>query len=292
MLKKVLIGFVVGSAIIVASFKLIFKIPVQPNLVTSSPSISNDVYSCYQNPKPHAIDVSSGLKVTVWNIYKQNRENWRTTLNSLTNESQLVLLQEASMSEDMRKWIRSGLWGSNRVNAFEALNESAGVLNLATHLPIEACAYTHEEPWLQLPKSALWSRYQLSNGQQLAVVNIHAVNFTFGTEDYLQQLSALTSALREYRGPVIFAGDFNSWSEARFEVLQKALGEVGLAEVAFTPDNRTQFVTGLVLDHIFYRGLTVRNAKAPETDASDHNPMLVTFDLNDNREQDAELLLN
>ena len=279
MLKKVLFGFVVGSVITIASFKLIFKIPVQPNLVTSSPTISNDLYSCYQNPQPQAIDVSSGLNVTVWNIYKQNRENWRSALNSLTHESQLVLLQEASMSNEMQSWITSGLWGSNRVNAFEALNESAGVLNLASHLPIEACAYTHEEPWLQLPKSALWSRYQLSNGAQLAVVNIHAVNFTFGTEDYLQQLSTLTSALREYQGPVIFAGDFNSWSEARFEVLQKALGEVGLAEVAFNPDHRTQFVTGLVLDHIFYRGLTVRNAKAPKTDASDHNPMLVTFEV-------------
>lgn len=279
MLKKIMIGFVVSSVLVIASFKLIFKIPVQPNLVTNSPTISNDVYSCYQNPNPVAIDVSAGLKVTVWNIYKQNRENWRPTLNSLTNESQLVLLQEASMSEDMQSWITSGLWGSNRVNAFEALNQSAGVLNLASHLPIEACAYTHEEPWLQLPKSALWSRYQLSNGQQLAVINIHAVNFTFGTEDYLQQLSALTSTLREYRGPVIFAGDFNSWSEARFEVLQQALEEVGLSEVAFSPDHRTQFVTGLVLDHIFYRGLSVRNAKAPETDASDHNPMQVTFDV-------------
>lgn len=279
MLKKVLFGFVVGSALVFASFKLIFKIPAQPNLVTHSPTISNDVYSCYQNPLPQAIDVSNGLNVTVWNIYKQNRDNWRSALNALTNESQLVLLQEASMSEEMQSWITSGLWGSNRVNAFEAFNQSAGVLNLASHLPIEACAYTHEEPWLQLPKSALWSRYQLSNGEQLAVVNIHAVNFTLGTEDYVQQLSALTSTLREYRGPIIFAGDFNSWSEARFDALQKALNEVGLAEVAFSPDHRTQFVTGLVLDHIFYRGLTVRNAKAPESDASDHNPMQVTFDV-------------
>lgn len=78
MLKKVLFGFVVGSALVFASFKLIFKIPAQPNLVTHSPTISNDVYSCYQNPLPQAIDVSNGLNVTVWNIYKQNRDNWRS----------------------------------------------------------------------------------------------------------------------------------------------------------------------------------------------------------------------
>ncbi len=78
----------------------------------------------------------------------------------------------------------------------------------------------HEEPWLQLPKSALWSRYQLSNGEELAVINIHAVNFTFGTEDYEAQLKSLTDNLQKYRGPVVFAGDFNSWSEARFSVLK------------------------------------------------------------------------
>ncbi len=56
-----------------------------------------------------------------------------------------------------------------------------------------------------------------------------------------------------------------------------ALEQVGLMEVAFEPDNRTQFITGLVLDHVFYRGLEVEKAKAPITDASDHNPMRVTF---------------
>ncbi len=277
MFKKTIIVIAVWITLVVASFHLIFVIPQKPNLVTSSYSTSNDTYSCYQNSLPKSIDVSDGLSLIVWNIYKQNRNNWQNELNQLTEGSDLVLLQEASMTKELIQWVTSGQWGSTRVNAFEVFEQSAGVLSLATHLPIEACAYTHEEPWLQLPKSALWSRYQLSNGEELAVINIHAVNFTFGTEDYKAQLKSLTDNLQKYRGPVIFAGDFNSWSEARFAVLKEALEKVGLTEVVFDPDNRTQFMTGLVLDHVFYRGLEVEKAKAPITDASDHNPMRVTF---------------
>ncbi|MBY7661091.1 endonuclease/exonuclease/phosphatase family protein [Vibrio atlanticus] len=277
MFKKTIIVIAVLITLVVASFHLIFVIPQKPNLVTSSYSTSNDTYSCYQNSLPKSIDVSDGLSLIVWNIYKQNRNNWQNELNQLTEGSDLVLLQEARMTKELSQWVTSGQWGSTRVNAFEVFEQSAGVLSLATHLPIEACAYTHEEPWLQLPKSALWSRYQLSNGEELTVINIHAVNFTFGTEDYKAQLKSLTDNLQKYRGPVIFAGDFNSWSEARFAVLKEALEKVGLTEVVFDPDNRTQFMTGLVLDHVFYRGLEVEKAKAPITDASDHNPMRVTF---------------
>ena len=277
MFKITIIVIAVLITLVVASFHLIFVIPQKPNLVTASYSTSNDTYSCYQNSLPKSIDVSDGLSLIVWNIYKQNRNNWQNELNQLTEGSDLVLLQEARMTKELSQWVTSGQWGSTRVNAFEVFEQSAGVLSLATHLPIEACAYTHEEPWLQLPKSALWSRYQLSNGEELAVINIHAVNFTFGTEDYKAQLKSLTDNLQKYRGPVIFAGDFNSWSEARFAVLKEALEKVGLTEVVFDPDNRTQFMTGLVLDHVFYRGLEVEKAKAPITDASDHNPMRVTF---------------
>ncbi len=57
-------------------------------------------------------------------------------------------------------------------------------------------------------------------------------------------------------GLLFLLGIFNSWSEARFAVLKDdALEKVGLTEVAFEPDNRTQFIAGLVLDHVFYRGL-------------------------------------
>ncbi|MGF1754472.1 endonuclease/exonuclease/phosphatase family protein [Vibrio makurazakiensis] len=281
MFKKISLFIALISIVTVVVYQSIFTIPVQPELVTGSPSVQQKQFTCFDNPQPKPLNTVNGLSVLTWNIYKQNKTTWSAELTELSDETQLVLLQEASMTDELKKWISSNGWGSNQVNAFEAFNTSAGVLSLARELPVQACGFTYTEPWLQLPKSALWTLYDLDNGQQLAVVNIHAVNFTFGTEDYQQQLLVLTQKLAQHHGPMIFAGDFNSWSEARMNTLKVELQKVGLSEVMFMPDNRTQFISGLVLDHVFYRGLKLEEAEAPVTDASDHNPMKVRFSVLD-----------
>ena len=52
-----------------------------------------------------------------------------------------------------------------------------------------------------------------------------------------------------------------------------------LKEVRFTPDERMTFMTGLPLDHVFYRGLNVKEAHSIKSNASDHNPLEVSFSL-------------
>ncbi len=61
-------------------------------------------------------------------------------------------------------------------------------------------------------------------------------------------MTALLDELRDFTGPVIVAGDFNSWSEARMALLSIQLASVGLQEVRFSPDNRTTFINYLPLD--------------------------------------------
>jgi len=215
----------------------------------------------------------------VWNIYKQNREGWSEELSRLSSDAQLLLLQEASLNTGLKQWLSEQGWEGNQVNAFKVMGESAGVINLARTTPNLACGYTEMEPWLRLPKSGIYARYPLSNGQVLAVVNLHSVNFTYGTDEYQLQLEALANELSQHTGPIIVAGDFNSWSEERMSVMKQVLTSLGLSEVSFSPDNRVRFISGLPLDHVFYRGLKLENAKAPESDASDHNPLLLSFSL-------------
>ncbi|NAW89958.1 hypothetical protein B9J88_00905 [Vibrio sp. V05_P4A8T149] len=263
----------------VVSFFSIFTIPSTPQLLTIDGKNASSPLICYDNPNARAIDVRGQLNVLVWNIYKQNRATWQSELDKFSQDAQLVLLQEASMTLSLKEWISQKQWGGTQADAFRVFGESAGVLNLGRQMPVLACAYTELEPWLRLPKSAIYALYRLSDGQTLAVVNLHAVNFTYGTQEYTNQLEALLVQLKTHQGPVIVGGDFNSWSQARMDTLTAALNRVGLKEVSFEPDHRVQFVTGLVLDHLFYRGLTLLNAKAPVTDASDHNPLLASFSL-------------
>lgn len=263
----------------VISFFSIFTIPSTPQLLTIDGKNTSSPLICYDNPNARVIDEHGQLNVLVWNIYKQNRATWQSELDKFSQDAQLVLLQEASMTLSLKEWISQKQWGGTQADAFRIFGESAGVLNLGRQMPVLACAYTELEPWLRLPKSAIYALYRLSDGQTLAVVNLHAVNFTYGTQEYTNQLEALLVQLKTHQGPVIVGGDFNSWSQARMDTLTAAFNRVGLKEVLFEPDHRVQFVTGLVLDHLFYRGLTLLNAKAPVTDASDHNPLLASFSL-------------
>ncbi|MGD8173228.1 endonuclease/exonuclease/phosphatase family protein [Vibrio sp. TRT 21S02] len=280
MRKKLLLGlpFMI-TVVIIWGYQTIFTLSDTPQLTTIESHSELPSLNCYHNPAPVTIDESGVINLLVWNIYKQNRDNWQQALEQYSSNKQLVLLQEASMTSELKQWIAQRGWNGNQVDAFKAFDVSAGVLNLAPELPVKACAYTELEPWLRLPKSALYATYQLSDGQQLAVVNIHGVNFTYGTTEYQRQLDSLVAALNEHTGPIIVAGDFNSWSEQRLQVLKQALSGLKLTEVKFSPDHRVEFLTGLPLDHVFYKGLSLKTAEAPVSDASDHNPLLVQFSL-------------
>lgn len=260
-------------------FHLIFSISKQPQLLTLGQDTLGRDLVCYQNPHAEPIDHDGQLTVLVWNIYKQNRENWSSELTRYSEHAQLLLLQEANMTAELRQWISQQAWDGAYVDAFRVFGASSGVLNLSYHMPRLACAYTQLEPWLRLPKSGIFAHYALSDGQTLAVVNLHAVNFTYGQKAYREQLESLLSALRKHNGPMIVAGDFNSWNQQRARFLKSALLSLHMKEVEFSPDQRLRFMKGLPLDHVFYKGLTLGQAQAPESDASDHNPMLVSFRL-------------
>lgn len=274
-----LLGLLSCLAIVFSGYKLVFNIPEHPQLITVGENSVGQPLVCYQDDNALPLDKQGQLSLLVWNIYKQNREGWSEELSRLSSDAQLLLLQEASLNTGLKQWLSEQGWEGNQVNAFKVMGESAGVINLARTTPNLACGYTEMEPWLRLPKSGIYARYPLSNGQVLAVVNLHAVNFTYGTNEYQLQLQALANELSQHTGPIIVAGDFNSWSEERMSVMKQVLTSLGLSEVGFSPDNRVRFISGLPLDHVFYRGLKLEKAKAPESDASDHNPLLLSFSL-------------
>ncbi|WP_375751073.1 endonuclease/exonuclease/phosphatase family protein [Vibrio sp. HN007] len=263
--------------VVISAFYFVFDIPNQASLLVQDRTGWSETKKCYVNPEAKVLDKRGEINILVWNIYKQNRETAMSQLSTYSAGSQLLLLQEASLNNELKQWITSRDWDSNLVRAFDAFDTSAGVVSLSSSLPLKACAYIEKEPLLRLPKSALYTRYPLENGQELAVINVHAINFTIGTETYAHQLEVLQEAVQQHQGPLILAGDFNTWSDNRLEALKRITRELQLSEVKMEPDNRKTFITGLPLDHVFYKNLTLINAEAPITDASDHNPILVRF---------------
>jgi endonuclease/exonuclease/phosphatase (EEP) superfamily protein YafD len=281
MKKRLPVLLLVISLVLFAAFHLIFEVPERPLLISGQGGNWQVSADCTYLPTTTSLDSNGELNLLVWNIYKQNRDNWQHVLSELSRDSQLILLQEASQTEALVSWAELGGWYSDAVQAFTVFGRSAGVNNLARSTALKRCPAATTEPWLRLPKSGLYALYSLSDGSRLAVLNLHAVNFAFGTTEYRQQITALADFTARHKGPLILAGDFNSWSEARMAVLDEVVSRLGLIAATFSPDQRTRFVNGLPLDHLFYRGLVLKTAEASETDASDHNPLRVRFELSE-----------
>ncbi len=252
-----------------------FDVSQQPEIIDNviHPVLS---YHCAEYAAAKPLDMDGYLTITVWNIYKQQKDNWRSALNQYAKTSELILLQEAKLTSDLSEYLHQSHWQVTMANAFKFQNTSAGVMNLSTVKSLSTCAYLAMEPWLRLPKSALLAEYALSDGQTLAVVNLHGVNFAWGLNDYKAQLTALEAVLSQHTGPIILAGDFNTWRKARLNVVHQFARDLRLSEVVLGQDQRLR-VFGQPLDHVYYRGLEMIKAEAPKTDASDHNPIIVDF---------------
>lgn len=117
------------------------------------------------------------------------------------------------------------------------------------------------------PKSALLSTHPLAGGQRLLAVNVHGINLR--RADLLaRQLRSVEAAVAEHVGPVVVAGDFNTWSRRRFAVVEAFALRLGLMRVFAGPDAPK-------LDAVFVRGLEVEHARVVETRHSDHDALVV-----------------
>ncbi|MEX6212064.1 endonuclease/exonuclease/phosphatase family protein [Providencia huaxiensis] len=218
------------------------------------------------------------LDVVTWNIYKQQRPNWKIMLRELVVDRKLILLQEAQMSPELISFAASHQLIADQVPALPFSPHPAGVMTLATSHPIYCCPLREKEPLLRLAKSALITVYPLPNGKQLMVANVHAINFSFGVDVYTKQLNKLGTHISKHMRPVLLAGDFNAWSRQRINALKRFIRSVGLKEVTYNLDLRTK-AFGRPLDFMFYRGLKLKESRVLQTDASDHNPIITQFDL-------------
>ena len=82
--------------------------------------------------------------------------------------------------------------------------------------------------------------------------------------------------MKHHQGPVVLAGDFNTWSDERMVVVNDLAQRLSLESLDYTNHNRTS-VFGNALDHVFYRGLEPVEHDTWIVTSSDHNPTRVSF---------------
>lgn len=214
------------------------------------------------------------LQLVSWNIYKANRDHLLRDLARLAEQADILFLQEAFIDDRLTGLKPYWRFAPGYVDG----DRATGVLTLSPWPARVACQLTHMEPWLRTPKATAVMEYQTPAGRFLAV-NLHAVNFEFSGEVFTRQLQAVRTLVASYPGPVIFAGDFNTWSDTRTALVEQYFTPLGLQPAGFQEDNRTR-VFGNALDHIWTRGVKIATSEVPLFDSSDHNPLLVTVAFN------------
>lgn len=217
------------------------------------------------------------LRVLTWNVHRAGDRGWRADFVRFAANHDVLALQEAYFTDDLYGvlWDQHYHW---RLSAsFQLFDVDAGVLT-ASRAPVgRACSLRHAEPLIRIPKSTLTTTHRIAGmTEPLLVANLHGVNFTLGTRAFERQLDAVAAVLAQHDGPVILAGDFNTWSAARRAILDSTVARLGLTPVVPSDDHRTRFL-GHPVDGMYYRGLEVIEAAAFPVTSSDHNPMSVTF---------------
>jgi endonuclease/exonuclease/phosphatase (EEP) superfamily protein YafD len=217
------------------------------------------------------------IRVLTWNIHKEDDAGWERDLRAFTQKSDLLMLQEVVLQEPLLHAVEDAKLHWVMASSFLYRGSDIGVLTASRVAAHANCTDRVVEPLIRIPKSAVISWFRVSGtADPLAVVNVHAINFSLSLGTYRAQFAALADALSQHRGPIIFGGDLNTWTDARAEAVAEAAKRLGLTEITFKTDKRTLFL-GKQLDHLFIRGLELVDAEAIPVTSSDHNPVAATL---------------
>jgi len=252
-------------------------------LVSSSYAASSEAQACEPAPVMNeASNNSQGLNpeniaFLNWNIYKGQGENWEDDLSYFAQSHDLMTIQEAMLDEELTSLLNTHDFNWVMNAAFYLNGMAAGVMTVANSNAIQSCGFKVIEPLIRIPKSTLVSYYAINGSdKKLLVANIHGINFTFGIDVYRQQLETLYDSIKHHDGPMIVAGDFNSWSNDRQTEVEHLTKRLSLSALDYPVNNKTH-VFGEAIDHVFYRYLEPMNNHVWQVSSSDHNPISVIF---------------
>lgn len=237
----------------------------------------------------------SELSLVVWNAQKGNNPLIAAELQTmLAREApDLVLLQEAKA--DLLETPPIGGHFARSWHYPWPGGETIGVMTLSKVVPLrlQPVQSRYREFSITAPKTSLISEYRLENGQILMAVNLHLLTFErWSTRKMAHQLQALQQRMADHQGPLIMAGDFNTWSYKRLSLVESVASALNLREVKqFGPGRRTADTQQpwlnemfgindkLPLDRVYVRGMTPVIAAVLNYRSSDHRPLKVRLAL-------------
>lgn len=221
------------------------------------------------------------FSILSWNIQKKNK-NKRTIEHLHHFHSQypnhIYLFQEA------KRPVPEGFFIPNYESVFSAnvqmKRRSYGLLTVScccNYLDALVLVSDNSEFLINTYKCTLINQYRLANDQILLVANVHAINFK-DYRTFAHEIAEITAELANHKGPMIIAGDFNTWNIKRYQTLNMMKRVLRLKHIRFSARAHIKTFAKLPLDHMFYRDLDLLSASVHNhKQISDHNPLRATF---------------
>lgn len=237
----------------------------------------NDIVYSFGIPSKQSLP--RRMNILVWNLHKGANDTFPTDFGDLAYQKDLLINQEMQLDARMRS-VFSGLpldYFTTATSFFIGKDLArTGVSTASSVKPIETefVRTVILEPVVNSPKVTLVTQYPIQNSdKKLTVINIHGINFV-DADSYRKEINRIYDEVKNIPAPLIFAGDFNSWSEERNLILKEMADKLKLREANFFPDNRMRF-NKHPLDHFYYTDdIKVIDAKVEEFyQGSDHKPL-------------------
>ncbi len=234
--------------------------------------------------------INDSIRMLIWNIHKnRNLSEWKKEITHIVKEKEpnFILLQEVRLEGDVGTFISKNLkygWEFSPNLYQEKYNAYSGILTASRIKPkmVKPVLSNAAEPFSKTQKIVLFTKYPIGSvSLELLVVNIHGINIKIDLDGFKEQLCSIAEVVMRHDGPVILAGDFNTWRKARLEYLSKIVKEMELIKIDFgSKANYVKTMFGNHLDHIFVSKENFEIIKGSQdviadSKSSDHSPLFV-----------------
>jgi endonuclease/exonuclease/phosphatase (EEP) superfamily protein YafD len=222
------------------------------------------------------------INILIWNVFKCQKKAWCDDFIALLHNKDLVLLQEAILNSPLdvqfnqsvqHQWIMARSFRNVKTNIETGVKTGSTVTAKQHYF----AASTHSEPITKTKKMLLATVYPLGNAEQsLLVINCHIINFV-SFKKFSAHIAQVFQTLEHHEGPVLLAGDFNTWNNKRLKYFDQMAKSFALVEVKMMRQPRINHFFQH-LDHVYCRGLEVTDAHVhTNIHSSDHYPISLSL---------------
>ena len=222
------------------------------------------------------------IEVLVWNVFKCKKKGWHNDFTTLTKNKDLILLQEAIINSPFdsefndslsHEWVMARSFRNIHTHIENGVKTGSSVANIR-HAFV---ASMHSEPFSNTKKMILATHYPLHiQGQSLLVVNTHVINFV-SFHKFKTHVDQVFKTIEHHNGPLLLAGDFNTWNRKRLTYFNHVASEYALLSADIRRKPRYNHLWKH-LDHIYCRQIEVVHAQVhTEVRSSDHYPISLSL---------------